>query len=210
AHPGVEVLVDLGRIPGLAEIHLDGAALHLGPLVTHNQVVASDLCRSRALPLAQACLEVGSPQLRNRATVVGNIVTASPANDTISALLALGASVEISSMAGQRRVALVDFITGFRSTDLAPHELVTDVIVPALGDNQHGIFVKLGLRRAQAISVVHLAATVTFVDGLVTDAALALGSVAPTVVLVPDISDRLSGMELGPAAVAEAAGTAVR
>lgn len=209
AHDGVEVLVDLGRIPDLAEIRADDSALHLGPLVTHNQVVASRRCRSHALPLAQACLEIGSPQLRNRATVVGNIVTASPANDTISALLALGASVEVSSTDGQRHLTLAEFITGFRSTDLAPNELVTDVVVPMMREHQRGIFVKLGLRRAQAISVVHLAAIVEISEGTVTDATLALGSVAPTVVLVPDISARLSGRELDAESIAEAAAAAV-
>lgn len=210
AHPDVDVLVDLGRIPGLADITSDAEAIHLGPLVTHNQVVASDVCRDHALPLAQACIEVGSAQLRNRATVVGNIVTASPANDTISALLALGASVELSSVAGTRRLTLDDFITGFRTTELRHGELVSDVIVPRMGAGQRGIFVKLGLRRAQAISVVHLAATVSIADGVVTDATLALGSVAPTVVLVPDIADVLRGRPLGDASVDEAVDAASR
>jgi carbon-monoxide dehydrogenase medium subunit len=178
--------------------------------VTHNQVVASSICRDRALPLAQACLEVGSPQLRNRATVAGNIVTASPANDTISALLALGASVEVSSVAGSRRVPLGEFITDFRTTQLAPGELLSDIIVPPLGDDQRAIFVKLGLRRAQAISVVHLAAVVTLDGDVVTDAALALGSVAPTVVLVPDLAATLRGRTLDAAAFADAAAAASR
>jgi carbon-monoxide dehydrogenase medium subunit len=209
-HAGVDVLVDLGRIPGLADIRLADDGIHLGPLVTHNQVVASELCRTAALPLAQACLEIGSAQLRNRATVVGNIVTASPANDTISALLALGASVEVSSTSGRRRLTVDEFITGFRTVDLAPGELVTDVIVPPMGADQRGIFVKLGLRRAQAISVVHLAATVTITDGVVTDATLALGSVAPTVVLVPDITAILRGRPLGDAVIEQAVEAASR
>jgi carbon-monoxide dehydrogenase medium subunit len=208
--PDLEMLVDLGRIPGLAEITEEGDGIHLGPLVTHHQVVASELCRKRLLPLAQACLEVGSPQLRNRATVAGNIVTASPANDTISALLALGASVEVSSVSGSRRVPLGEFITGFRTTQLEPGEIVTDIVVQPLGDDQRGIFVKLGLRRAQAISVVHLAAVVTLADELVTDAVLALGSVASTVVLVPGLAPSLRGRPLDAAAVADAAAAASR
>ncbi len=151
-HTNTEMLLDLGRIPGLDQITVHGNSVTIGALVTHNQVVGSGECQRLALPLAQACLEVGSPQLRNRATVVGNVVTASPANDTISALLALGASVQVDSASGRRRVRLVDFITGFRTTDLQPGELVTAISIPSLAPTdgglvRRGIFVKLGLRR---------------------------------------------------------------
>jgi carbon-monoxide dehydrogenase medium subunit len=195
-HTGTELLVDLGRIPGLDEIRQTDDGLRLGPLVTHNQVVDAEICRTWALPLAQACLEVGSPQLRNRATVAGNVVTASPANDTISALMALGASVEINSGEGSRSLPVDELITGFRSTDLQPGELVTGIVVPRPRPGTRGIFVKAGLRRAQAISVVHLTATVTWAGDRLEAASLALGSVAPTVVLVPDATDVVRGRPL--------------
>lgn len=210
---GVEALVDLGRIPGLDEIKLtatpDGDEIRLGALVTHHQVIASSVCVERALPLAQACLEVGSPQLRNRATVVGNVVTASPANDTISALLALDASIEVSSSTASRRVPLTKFITGFRSTVLADDELVTAILVPALRAGQRGVFVKLGLRRAQAISVVHLAAIVSTDGAEITAARLALGSVAPTVVLLPGYDRIEPGRAFDAAIIDEIASAAV-
>jgi carbon-monoxide dehydrogenase medium subunit len=213
AHADVKVLIDISRIAGLNTIEVAEGRVHVGALVTHSQVVESATCRELVLPLAQASLEVGSPQLRNRATVAGNVITASPANDTISALLALGADVHIASSSGRRTVAVAEFIDGFRSTVLQTDELVTGLSVRALENSQRGIFVKAGLRRAQAISVVHLAAVVTFEDSddgqsTVSDAVVALGSVAPTVVLVPALGDLLVGRQLDDRAIADAVAAA--
>ncbi|MCP3987551.1 MAG: 2Fe-2S iron-sulfur cluster binding domain-containing protein [Actinomycetia bacterium] len=204
---GVDTLVDLSTIAGLDEINDEGDTLVIGPLVTHNQIVASDLCRQAATPLAQACREIGSPQLRNRATVAGNVVTASPANDTISALLALNASVELTSPRGLRTMLIAEFITGFRTTALAPGELVTAIMVPKLGPNQRAMFVKLGLRRAQAISVVNLAAAITFDDDgqTVSDATIAVGSVGPTVMVLDTVAESLRGRPLAEATITQAA-----
>ena len=193
AHAGAEVLVDLTRIDGLDTITATDGRVHLGALVTHSQVVESEICRRLVLPLAQASLEIGSPQLRNRATVAGNVITASPANDTISPLLALGADIHVASSTGRRTVPIAEFINGFRTTVLTPDELVTGISVRALTDQQRGVFVKAGLRRAQAISVVHLTAIVTLDGDLITDAALTLGSVAPMVVAVPETRRAAAG-----------------
>ena len=207
ARTGIDTLVDLSVLDGLDTIVERDGRVELGPLVTHGDVVGSEPMRSVGLPLAQACLEVGGPQLRNRATIVGNIVTASPANDTISALYALGADVTVSSAGGDdRTMPIAEFFTGFRSTALEPGELVTRISFDALGGARRGIFVKLGLRRAQAISVVHAAAVVTDAgDGTVADLVVALGSVGPTIEVVEPAADIARGRPLADAAAEVAA-----
>ena len=210
---GIDTLVDLSVLEGLDTITERDGRVELGPLVTHADVVASEQMLTAGLPLAQACLEVGGPQLRNRATIVGNIVTASPANDTISALYALAADVTLASASGgERTMPIQEFFTGFRTTAIEPGELVTSISFDALSGARRGIFVKLGLRKAQAISVVHAAVVVTDAgDGTVADLVVALGSVGPTIELVPDASTIAAGRPLADAArdVAAAARAAV-
>jgi len=211
AEHDVQVLVDLSRIHDARSITIEAGSVTLGMGVTHADVIASDELAERALPLVQACLEIGSPQLRNRATVAGNLVTASPANDTISALMALDASVTLTSLEGSRTIRLVDFYDGFRSSVLSQAELLTSITIPALGRNQRGVFVKLGNRSAQAISVVHAAMAVTFDDDdptRVADISVALGSVAPTVVTVDGLHAIARGQTIREAAPAVAAASA--
>lgn len=205
-HPQLQIIIDITRVPGLDDITLKNGVITLGPLVTHNHVVGSPLIRERATLLAQASWEVGAPQIRNRATIAGNLITASPANDTITPLIALGAELTLQSKRGQRRLRLEDFYSGFRQTVLQPDELLRAIHLPALSEDERGIFLKLGLRRAQAISVVDAAVLVKRpADGIVTEARIALGSVAPTIVRVPSAEDFLRGSRLTPAVIAEAA-----
>ncbi|MEN8238762.1 MAG: FAD binding domain-containing protein [Actinomycetota bacterium] len=203
----VDVLVDLSAISGLDEITNHDGTIELGPLVTHRQVVTSDIVASGGLPLAQASLEVGSAQLRNRATVAGNLITASPANDTISALVALGATVTLTSATGSRVVSLDEFYTGVRTTIMSPHEIMTSITFKELTAEWAGMFAKVGLRSAQAISVVHAAIVLERDDSTVTAARIALGSVAPTIVLA-DAAELLIGSELTEDVITRCAGAA--
>ena len=200
-----EVAIDITRIEALDAITLDDDdRIHIGPTVTHNQVVGSALCREHAFPLVKACWQVGSPQIRNRATVAGNLVTASPANDTIAPLRALDAEIVLASVNGERVLSLAEFFKGVRKTALQPNEMVVDVRFPALKPNQVGTFEKLGLRKAQAISVISVATVLTFDGATVTDARITLGSAAPTIVRATEAEQFLQGKELSDAVIAEA------
>lgn len=178
----VPTLIDITRIPNLDMITEEGGAVTLAPLVTHNQAANSELVIQKGFPLAQAAWEVGAPQLRNRGTVVGNLITASPANDTITPLMALGGEVLVRSQArGERVIPLAHFYTGFRKVDLQPDEMVTGVRFTGLAEGESGAFYKLALRRAQAISVINAAVVLRQ-----NDAYLTLGCVAPTIIHAPE------------------------
>ncbi|NMC52710.1 MAG: 2Fe-2S iron-sulfur cluster binding domain-containing protein [Chloroflexi bacterium] len=206
ARKDVQTLIDISRVPGLDQIDLDeDGVIHIGANVTHNECVASKLIRENAFPLAQACWEVGSPQIRNRGTIAGNLVTASPANDTITPLMALNASVVLKSNKGERTVALKDFYLGVRKTVLQPDEIVYEIQIPSLKKNEKGYFIKLALRKAQAISLVNVAVVAGFDQGRVTHAAVSLGAVAPTIIRVKQAEDFLVGKTLDLETIEEAA-----
>lgn len=197
------IVIDVSRIPGLDEIRFEDGVFHLGASVTHNQVVGDERLRAYAYPLVRACWEIGAPQIRNRGTIAGNLITASPANDTITPLWAMGAWVTLKSVRGEREVALDEFMRGVRHTDLEPDEMLTKISFPALKAKEAGTFIKLGLRRAQAISVVNVAVVLGFqntaVNGrqsVVESAWITLGSVAPTIVAAEQAQQFLVGEKL--------------
>jgi xanthine dehydrogenase iron-sulfur cluster and FAD-binding subunit A len=192
--PDVKTIIDISKIPGLDSITEDeNGIIHLGPNVTHNHVVASPLIRKKAFALLQACWEVGSPQIRNRGTVVGNLVTASPANDTISPLMALDAKVKLLSTRGERIVALEDFYTGVRKTVMEPDEVITEIFFTGLKPDQPSYFIKTALRKAQAISVINISVILTRQDEQVEVAAITLGAAAPTIIHAEAAEEYLKG-----------------
>lgn len=216
---GIDTLIDITRVPCLDEITLDeDDIIHLGPMVTHNHCVASKLIVERAFPLAQAAWEVGAPQIRNRGTVAGNLITASPANDTITPLMALNASVRLASVRGERVVPLHEFFLGVRRTVMESDEMLVEILLPAMRKIQRGMFLKLGLRRAQAIAVVNTAVVIMLQNGSlggeaqpkVEDAAITLGAVAPTIIHASKAEAFLKGRELTDATISQAAELAMQ
>jgi xanthine dehydrogenase iron-sulfur cluster and FAD-binding subunit A len=216
----ISTLVDISRVPGLDQITLDeDEIIHLGPMVTHSHVASSKLIQERGFPLAQAAVEVGAPQIRNRGTVAGNLITASPANDTITPLMAMGGKVSLLSKSGERVLSLDKFYKGVRDVDMRHDEMLVDISFPAIRKNQRGMFIKLGLRRAQAISVVNVAVLVTFdfeehthlpENGQLSDlkikqAVITLGAVAPTIIHAGIAETYLAGRLLDKETIHEAA-----
>jgi len=157
-HP--ELLLDLGRLPELCGWDEADGRIRLGAAATFQEITAG---LATALPaLAVAARTVGSPQIRNRGTVGGNLATASPAGDALPPLLATGAEIEICSAAGPRRLSIDDFFVGPKRTVLADDELITAVYLPrAVGPQQ---FAKVGTRNAMAIAVCSFALVLDPVD----------------------------------------------
>jgi xanthine dehydrogenase iron-sulfur cluster and FAD-binding subunit A len=194
---GIDTLIDVTRIEGLDQIKLDeNNIIHLGPLVTHGQCAASKLIIDLAFPLARACWEVGAPQIRNRGTIAGNLITASPANDTIPPLIALHAKVVLQSVRGMREVPLEEFYKGVRLNVMQADEMLVDINFPALKRNQRGTFYKLGLRKAQAISLVNCAIILSFEGERIQNAVITLGAVAPTIIHAKEAEEFLHGKDL--------------
>lgn len=191
---GIETLIDVTRIPNLDQIMIDeDEVIHLGPLVTHNHCVESRLIRARAYPLARAAWEVGAPQIRNRGTIAGNLITASPANDTITPLMALNASVTLQSIKGTRTVSLKDFYKGVRKTVMQPDEMLVDISFPAMNSSARGTFIKLALRRAQAISIIDAAIILDIESETIKSASITLGAVAPVIIHAQEAENYLAG-----------------
>ena len=149
-----DVLLNLNEVPELRGWTREDGSLVLGAALTYTEAGAGEV--AAALPaLAEAARTVGSPQIRNRGTVGGNLGTASPAGDALPPLLVEGAHVEIVSVRGERRLPLTEFLLGVKQNALADDELIRAVRVSPSGGAQ--TFMKVGPRNAMVISVCSLA-----------------------------------------------------
>jgi CO/xanthine dehydrogenase FAD-binding subunit len=190
-------LLDTARLPELKEIVKTGDELFVGAGVTMSDILSSAAVARVAPALQRAAGAFGSRQIRNMATIGGNICRASPAGDTLPPLYALDAELELISSSSSRRVPLREFILGPGKTCLGPEEILRGLrLKKAPGFRIHR-FEKVGDRRALAVSIVSLAALLQVADsGVIEGVRLAWGSVAPSVVRSSRVEQFLTGKPL--------------
>ena len=199
-------LVDLSHLKELRGISQQDGHIVIGGGTTITELIDHPLIVSHAGILRDAARLFASPLVRNRATVAGNLVDASPAADTAPPLLALNAEVQLMSQAATRWVKLEDFITGVRKTLLQPGELMVAIRWPVPSARSAGAYTKVGLRKADAISVLSAAVMVELDDaGLCKQTSIALGAVAPKPFRARAAEALLIDKVLDPVLIAEAA-----
>ena len=178
--PHFDYLLDISNIPELKVINLINNFIEIGPLVTHSRLIDHSLVREYFPILVTAAQTIGSTQIRNRGTIGGNILNASPAADLLPPLIALRAEVELTSREGKRVLPLEEFLSGPYKTKLQANELLTKIKIPLLGDNYYTDFQKIGRRKALSIARLSLA-LVTKIDeeSIFQDTRVVPGSATP-------------------------------
>ncbi len=200
--------VDISRLDELRFIEEANGKIRIGALATVTDLLESDLIRTAASPLYESALEFAGPLVRNRASVAGNLMDASPAADLAPPLLAQDAVVELASVEGERAMALSEFFLDYRKTAARPDELVTAIVVPPLGPEDRCAYYKLQLRRAMAIAVLGVAITLRMKGDVCAEAAIGLGSVAAIPYRAHDAEAHLRSREIGEAEIEAAAAAA--
>lgn len=202
----VEALVDVTHIPGLDAIEWANGMITLGAATTYRQVIDSPLLQARAAVLVEASRKVGSPQIRNVGTLVGNVVNAMPAADGAIALFALGAELEIASPDGRRWAPIEALYERPGRSKVDPsREMVTAIRFPALGENQGSAFERLARRKALALPVLNVAVVATVDHGAFESAHIAMGPVAPTPFRAQQAEETLRNTPASPEAIRRAA-----
>ena len=200
----VQYLMDLQHLPELFGIQKNADSITVGAMETHARIARDPVILACARPLALAASQVGSPQVRNRGTVGGNVANASAAADTISPLAMLNATAELASVRGVRRASLQALYTPQGKSALAPDELILRFQIDRL-DGWATAFTKLGRRKALAISRLNTAVALRFDAGKITDARIAPGCVFAAPDRVPAAEQLLIGQAPSDALFAQAA-----
>ena len=205
-----ESILDVRSVASLRAIGRDDAGLRIGALATCADLLRDPLVRSDADLLAIAAAEVGAVQIQNRATIGGNLGTASPAADLSPVLVALDATVVLCSRAARREVPVAAFLCGYRQTLLRDDELIECVRIQARPAGERRAFRKVGTRRAQSISKLVVALAVTSADGVVTRLRGAAGALAPRTVVLTELAGALVGRRAGAETLRDAARISAR
>ncbi len=188
--------INLWGVTGLRGIDVTAEVISIGAMTTYSDVLRHPVLRSECALICQAARETGGVATQNRGTLGGNIANASPAADTPPALLVYDAELELVSVRGIRRVPYDRFHTGYKTMDLAPDEIIKAVRIPRRARRWREAYRKVGTRRAQAISKVCFAGALDIGDGVVRDARVSFGSVAPTVVRCRNVEEAVRGRKL--------------
>jgi carbon-monoxide dehydrogenase medium subunit len=199
-----QVLVDINRIGGLDTLAEEGGVLRIGALVRHKTCERSELLRERYPLLAQTASQVSDPIVRNLGTVCGSVVHADPQGDWGSALMAAGAELVARGPRGERTLPLAGFFQGPFTTALAPEEVVTEVRVPDPGLRSGGAYLKLE-RKVGDFATAGVGVQLSFDDGRVRLAGIALTGVGPTNIQATSAEESLVGAELTDGAIRGAA-----
>jgi len=197
-------IVNLKKIPGLSGIKKTAEGIEIGALTKIREVEKSALIKEEYPVLHEAARVLGSVQIRNLATIGGNICNASPCADSAVGLLSLDAVAHIVGLEGERNVPLVSFFLGPGRTVLAPGEILTSVIVPKTAPGSKSAFNRVA-RVSMDLATISLAAVVTMKNGVVEDSRFAWGTVAPTPMRTEDVEEFLKGKKLTDEVIEEAA-----
>ena len=203
-------VVDLSRVTALRTVRkATGGGLRIGAAVTARVLELVERVRSAYPGLAEGAALVGYVQIRNLATVGGNLCNAAPSADMAPPLLALDAVAVIAGPRGERRVPFADFFTGVRRTVLGPDEILVEIAVPAPGPRSGGQYLRHTPRRELDIAVVGVASQLTLADGVCRKARIALAAVAPTPLRAHGAEHALEGKPVTAEAIERAAELAV-
>lgn len=202
-------VVDLSRVAELQTLAVEGGELHIGAAVTARTLELDKRVTGRYASIAEGGALLGSVQVRNLATVGGNLCNAAPSADMAPPLIALDAVAVIAGPKGRRRVPLAEFFTGARRTVLGADELLVELVVPDPGARSGGQYLRHTPRRELDIAVVGVASQLTLADGKCAKARIALAAVAPTPVRATTAEQALQGQALTPELIERAAGLAV-